>query len=385
MKFISRESVRTACYVVAWIALADWVIGAALRPGSTRTPDLQRYFEYGRSVEGKLTLMLAGLRGDKILTAGWLDERLLQQLPRAPEPGTDLLVAAYGQSFTMNAVNGAASIDKGMTLRPIGGPGAPASHSYWAYRMDAPLRKADVVVFGVLSSTVGQLASTSGLIWMFENPAPFTFPRYRVVAGRLVEELPLIRSEAEFRADFGARSPKWQDFKRQLATSDKGYDAFTFSESFTDASTVARLIRRGWVAHRQSYDDGVYTPERGFDADSDELQTLKQLLREMDKSTRSRGERLIVLLLHTRGYADRLHAALKETLDSAHIEYLSTHALFSANDPSNFLPDGHYVPSANDALSRALQHLVRREGAIREAPATEPTHSPLPTPTHKTN
>ena len=94
MKFISRESVRTACYVVAWIALADWVIGAALRPGSTRTPDLQRYFEYGRSVEGKLTLMLAGLRGDKILNAGWLDERLLQQLPSAPESGADLLVAA---------------------------------------------------------------------------------------------------------------------------------------------------------------------------------------------------------------------------------------------------------------------------------------------------
>ena len=364
MNFNSRESLRVACYVVAWIALADWAIGAALRPGSTRAPDFQRYFEYGRSVEGKLAHMLNGLRDDRIIESGWIDQEQLKQLPSTLEPGTDMLVATYGQSFTMNAVNGAAAVDKRMTLRRVGGPGAPASHSYWAYRMDAPLRKADVVVFGVLSSTVGQLASMSGLIWLFENPAPFTFPRYRVMADQLLEELPLIRSEAEFRTAFGTRSPRWQDFKRQLAVSDKGYDTLTFSESFTDASTVARLIRRGWVAHHQSYDDGVYSPERGFDAESQELRTLKQLLLAMDASTRSRGERLIVLLLHTRGHGDSLYSALRDTLESAQIEYLSTHTMFSANDPSNFLPDGHYAPRANDALSRAVQQLVRSRAPL---------------------
>ena len=151
MNFITRESLRVACYVVAWIALADWAIGAALRPGSTRAPDFQRYFEYGRSVEGKLAHMLNGMRDDRIIESGWIDQEQLKQLPSTLEPGTDMLVATYGQSFTMNAVNGAAAVDKSMTLRRVGGPGAPASHSYWAYRMDAPLRKADVVVFGVLA------------------------------------------------------------------------------------------------------------------------------------------------------------------------------------------------------------------------------------------
>lgn len=372
MGFFSRESVRIAIYVVAWMALADWAIGMALAPGRNRMPELQRYFEYGRSVEGKLGQMVSGVRDGRILGAGWLDPEQLKQLPSAPEAGKDLLVAAYGQSFTLNAINAAAALDQGMTLRPVGGPGSPASHSYWAYRVDAPLRKADVVVFGVLSSTVGQLSSMSGLISMFENPAPFTFPRYRVIAGKLEEEQPLIRSEAEFRAAFSARSPQWQDFKRQLATTDKGYDRFTFSESWIDASTVGRLLRRGWVAHHQGYDDGVYSAENGFDAGSDEVRTLRQILVDANALARSRGERMIVLLLHTKGHGNRLHAVLEDTLEGAHIEYVSTHALFSANDPANFMPDGHYVAPANEALARALQQLVRRKTTAPGAAAMPP-------------
>ena len=363
MRLMSRDSLRVACLVLAWMALADWAIGVALKPDARRFPELQRYFEYGRSIEGKLFHMMTGLRDGRILSAGWIDQEQLKQLPSKAKPGSDLLVAAYGQSFTLNAVNGAASIDQGLTLRNIGGPGAPASHSYWAYRADAPLRRADVVVFGVLSSTVGQLASMSGLISMFENPAPFTYPRYRMVAGRLEEELPRIRSEAEFRAAFAARSTQWQAFERQLEASDKGYDAFTFSESWIDASTVGRLVRRGWVAHRRDYDDGVYSPEQGFDPDSEEVRALRQILLELDAATRSRGERLIVLLLHTQGHSDRLHAVLKDELRAARVEYLSTHALFSANDPGNFLPDGHYAPLASEALSRELRNLIRRRAA----------------------
>lgn len=359
MRSVSRESLKVAFLVVVWMVVADWAVGTAFRPGATRLPELQRYFEYGRSVEGKLAQMVTGVRDGRILSAGWIDAQQLQQLPAVPSQGTDLLVAAYGQSFTMNAINAAADLDKHLTVRRVGGPGAPASHSFWAYRVDAPMRKADVAVFGVLSSTVGQLSSSSGLIWMFENPAPFTFPRFRVVEGRLQEELPLIRSEAEFRDAFAARGPHWEAFKRQLAANDKGYDAFTFSESWVDASTIGRLIRRGWVAHHQAYDDGVYSPERGFDPGAEEVRTLRQILLEANALARARGERLIVLLLHTKGHGDRLHAVLKDTLERAQIEYLSTHALFSANDPSNFLPDGHYAVAANDALSSALQQRIR--------------------------
>jgi len=357
---ISRDSLKIALYLVVWLALADLVIGWAFAPGRSRVPELQRYFEYGRSVEGKLAQMVSGARDGRILQAGWIDEERLRQQPSAPRDGADMLVAAYGQSFTLNAINRSAELDKAMTVRLAGGPGAPASHSYWTYRMDAPLRKADAVVFGVLSSTVGQLSSMSGLIPMFENPAPFTYPRYRLVDDRLVEELPVIRSEADFRAAFAERGAAWQDFRQQLAASDKGFDRFTFSESWVDRSTVGRLVRRGWVAHHDGYDVGVYSPQDGFDAGSEEMRVLGRMLVEADALARSRGERFIVLLLHTKGHGDRLHHALSGVLDHARIEYISTHAYFSANDPVNFLPDGHYVKRANDALARALHERLRQ-------------------------
>jgi hypothetical protein len=333
MGFISRRSLRITLYVVIWMALADLAIGLAFAPGRSRIPELQRYFEYGRSVEGKLSQMLSGARDGRIVQAGWIDEEILRRQPATPRDGSDMLVAAYGQSFTLNAINRAAELDKALTVRLAGGPGAPASHSYWAYRMDAPLRKADAVVFGVLSSTVGQLSSMSGLIPMFENPAPFTYPRYRVVDDRLVEELPLIRSEAAFRTAFAERGAAWQAFREQLAASDKGFDRFTFSESWIDRSTVGRLARRGWVAHHDGYDVGVYSSHDGFDPESAEVRVLGKLLSEADALAKSRGERFIVLLLHTKGHGDSLHRVLSGVLDRARIEYISTHTHFSANDP----------------------------------------------------
>lgn len=365
MAFFSATSLRIALYTVLWIAAADIAVGLAFAPGRARLAELQRYFEYGRSVEGKLAQMVSGQRDGRIIGAGWIDEDQLRRQPAAPAAGTDLLVAAYGQSFTLNAVNRAAELDKAMTLRNAGGPGAPASHSWRTYKVDAPLRKADAVVFGVLSSTVGQLSSMSGLLPMFENPAPFTYPRYRLVGDRLEEELPLIASEAQFRAAFAQRGAEWQAFRRQLAASDKGYDRFTFDQSWIDASTVGRLARRGWVAHHDGYDAGVYSHEHGFDPQSEPVRVLRRILVEADALARSRGERLVVLLLHTKGHGDRLYRVLGPALDEAGIDYISTHTLFSANDPANFLPDGHYTARPNDALAQALRERLRRPAAPR--------------------
>lgn len=362
------QSALAVVWLLVWLAVADitvnWAFGAGASPG--RAPDLQRYFEYGRSVEGKLARKIAGdpTRRGNTLSAGWIEPDLLAKLPAHPQDGTDLLVAAYGQSFTLNAMAEAAAIDKRITVRPFGGPGAPPSHSYAAYKADAPLRKAPVVVFGVLSSSIGQMGSMSGLIWLFESPAPFTFPRYRASSGQLTEELPVIRSEAEFREAFKNRSSAWQDFKTQLKGHDIGYDRFTFEETPVDSSSIVRLIRRGWVAHRQAYDAGVYVPGVGFNPEAEQVKTLNALLLDLASQTRARDERLIVLLLHTRGQGDHLHAALGGRLKQERIDYVSTHDLFSADDPQNFLRDGHYVAAASTKLSQALLHKIRNGGTL---------------------
>jgi hypothetical protein len=361
-QILSSPSARVLLWVLVWLALFDFGVNLTFGSAAGSKTSLGRYFEYGRSVEGKLERAMAAdpKTEGQILSAGWLSQEELRQRPDRPANGADLLVAVYGQSFAMHAANEMATLDKRITIRGVGGPAAPPSHSYAAYKADVENRKADVVIFGILSASVPDMGSMSGLIWHFENPAPFTFPRYRVRDGQLLEEQPLIRSEAQFKQAFRSRSPEWERFKAQLRKSDRGYDAFTFEQSPADASSIVRLVRRGWVAHHDGYELGVYDPQRGFDPTSEDVQALKAMILDLAQRTHARGERFIVLLMHAKGQSDHLHAALAPFLEQASIEFISTHTLFSANDPTNFLPDSHYQPSVNHRLAQTLASRIRR-------------------------
>ncbi len=371
-------SIRVVLWVVVWLIVIDVCVSTALASRWGRTTSLARYFEYGRSVEGKLVRSVAAdpTKDGAILHAGWIDPNVLRQLPDKPAEATDQLVAVYGQSFSMHAANEAARIDQHLTLRGVGGPAAPPNHSYAAYKADVNLRKADVVVLGVLSTSVGDMGSYSGLIWHFENPAPFTFPRYQLQNGKLTEDLPVIRTEAEFRQAFTQQSPQWQAFKQQLRRNDRGYDRFTFDESVADASSIVRLIRRGWVAHVSGYEKGIYDVEEGFNPKAEDIQALQAMIVDMSRSSQARGERFVVLLLHTLGQSDHLHAVLKDTLDRERVPYISTHTLFSANDPTNFQQDSHYVPAANRKLAEALRAWIRQESPGAALPASGSASAP---------
>jgi len=359
-----RTVLKSAAWTLAWLLLLDVATHLAVRHYALRHPDatLVRYFEYGRSIEAKLdhsTSLPPAAPDAVILAAGWLDPADWKDLPRQPTPGTDRLVAVYGQSFAFNASRAAAQADGHLAVRAIGGPAAPPDHSYAAYLADADNAGADTVVFGILASSVPRMGSMTGMDWTFEHPAPFTFPRYRLQDGRLVAEAPVFRTQQAFRDAFARRDGAWQDFKRQLARNDRGFDPLTFDRTWLDKSEIALLLRRGWAAHGQDYGAGVYDPVRGFDANSETIRVLRAMLVDLQARTRARGQRLIVLLEQDQGYGDTLFRALGPTLAGAGIETLSTHTLFSANDPRNFQADGHYTEQANELLARGLQRLIR--------------------------
>ena len=366
-KLLLGHSANVVLWVIVWLAVVDVGVNFIFGSRAASSTTLGRYFEYGRSVEGKLaqTVVADPKKEGLMLSAGWITPDILQKLPAQPQADSDLLVAVYGQAFSLHAANAAAAMDGHITLRAVGGPAAPPSHAYAGYKVDAPFRKADVVVFGLLSSSIADMGSMSGLIWHFENPAPFTFPRYRLAGSQLTEELPLIRTEADFRQAFIQQSDAWRQFKAQLKTSDRGYDWFTFNKSPADTSSVLRLVRRGWVAHNEAYEDGVYDPRDGFNPQAEDIKVLKAMLVDLSRRTTERNERLVVLLMHTRGQSDHLYAALEGTLKASKIDYISTHTLFSANDPTNFLPDSHYVPAANRKLATALANWIRGTNSPR--------------------
>lgn len=356
-------SLRTALWVLVWLALIDIAVNLTLGTDTVTedTPSLKRYFEYGRSIEGKLARMVAAdpRNGGEMLSTGWIDDDWLRTLPAQREGDDDVMLAVYGQSFSHIASREAAQLDGRITVRGVGGPGAPASHSYAAYKADVKYRQADVVVFGILSWAVPTMGSMSGLISNFESPAPYSYPRYRVVDGKLQETVPVIGTEAQFRAAFTAQGDSWQRYKEQLRAHDRGYRAAVFDASWADHSAIARLLRRGWVSHARFYEDGVFEPGKGFNPESDEIRALQAIAVDMSKRTRDRGERLIVLLLHSQGHADYLYRVMAPTLEAHGIEFISTHALFSSNDASNYLFDGHYTAAANGRLARALQTAIR--------------------------
>jgi hypothetical protein len=349
-----RRRLEILVLTVAWLLLLDMAVGLVVdadRPWSPRIQALARFFDYGRSIEGKLERAI-GPRADRpnaIVSAGWIDPRAWRDLPTAPAQGADLLVAVYGQSFAFNAADAMARLDGHVTLRRIGGPAAPPSHSYAAYRADAPLRKADVVVVGILASSLAHARSISALSWTFESPAPYTYPRFDVREGELAEVAPALQTEADFRHAFAERGGAWQDFMRQLRAHDEGFDRFAFGELpwTLDGSVLVRLLRRGWVAHRQQYRDGPHS------------EVVLALLRRWKARASEAGERFVVVLLQDRTAELSLDGELASALAAAGIRCVSSERLFSSTDPANFQADGHFSEPANARVARALQDAIR--------------------------
>lgn len=358
-----RQTMAITLWLLIWLLVADVAINFAFdpqRPWSAKLQGLTRYFNYGRSIEGKLSDAVGPMadKANPIVHAGWIDPEQWRALPARAAGDANLLIAVYGQSFAGMAAETMQQADGHMTLRVIGAPAAPLSHSFAAYRADAALRKADVVVVGVLASSLAKSGSISALSWTFESPAPYTFPRFSLQDGKLTEMAPLIRTENEFRRAFRARGAAWQDFKRQLILYDEGYDRLAFDQSVLDRSALARLMRRGWVANSQHY--GLKDTAAGID--TAQIQVAVELLRKLREMTSASGERLIVMLLHDRGSGQSLHEALGASLEKLSISHVSTHNLFSSRDSANFVADGHFSEPANKLLAQALLQTVRAGG-----------------------
>ena len=371
-----HSPVKVILWMVIWLLAIDIAINAgfdASRPWSSRVLGLTRYFNYGRSIEGKLADILgpAADRPDPIVHAGWIDSRQWHDLPSKSTGNGDLSVAVYGQSFAFDAAKAMQELDGQMTLRLIGGPAAPLSHSFAAYRADAPTRKVDVVVVGILASSFARSGSISALSWTFESPAPFTFPRFSFDHGTLTEVDPRFTTEQDFRAAFRDKGEVWRQFKEQLKTYDKGYSALVFNESMFDHSALVRLMRRGWASSLRQYDSEEKESDGSPRYDQAQTQIAVELLRRLQQLTSAAGERLVVVLLHDRGFDRSLYRALGRPLAELNIPYVSTHEFFSSRDPGQFISDGHFIEPANRAVARALRHTIRSTYGMARTPATK--------------
>ncbi|MFI5306320.1 MAG: hypothetical protein ACHQ53_03145, partial [Polyangiales bacterium] len=311
---------------------------------------LQRYFEYGRSTEGKLRWQIRRDTHTSLLAqVGLLAAPTDQPQPERAQQG-HMLVAGYGQSFTGHILSAAAEMDPRIEPRLLGGPGAPLSHSFKLYEQDRHKHEASIVVLGVLASSLPMLMTLTTMTYAFEHPAPYTYPRYSMRHGRLDELDPHITSLTEFRSAL-ADDARFRAFRAQLEAHDEAFDPWVFDAGPLDYSLIGRCMRRALGQRSQHRFLERFHTAGGFTNAGGLLDTADALLAEFARTARADGKQPFVLLFNDRGYRDDLYRALGPRLQAHGIEFLSSHELAPPSDARTFIPDGHFRPELDRALA----------------------------------
>ncbi len=364
-----RKIVLTGVWILFFLFVFDVSINFLFPypsdPRVTSPGQLKTYFEYGRSVEGKLSRMVGPTdeSSSLIAQAGWLDPELWRKLnlPISRTPGKDLLIAIYGMSFSQQVGAAMAAEDSKLTIRSVAGPSAPPNYSFAAYNLDRGRHQADVVMLGVLASSVKAIRTMNGMTWQFEAPAPYTYPRYFVEEGKLKAIWPKLLSLAQLRAALQDKQ-QWNAYVTQLREYDQFFNSFLFKRNLLDRSVIVRLIRRAWAQRYQMMITNQSHGPAGFNSKL-EIPVLRAIVAKFAATARGDGKMPIVLILNDRGYDDHLFQALKPTLENASIPYVSTHNIAPATDLRNFIGDGHFTPSVNKLIAEAALKLLNKHFA----------------------
>jgi hypothetical protein len=352
-------------WTVGVLVLLDVGVGSAFRlprdPGLLPTT-FQAYFNYGRSMEGKLRQLLGATPGQDalIVNAGWLSRECDRQMSVPPDK---LGIEIYGMSFSNRIADQLASQDRGLAIQHFGGPAAPLSHSYACFvqRDESGLERAPVQIIGVLGGSVRRVLTISGLTTSFEQPMPFTYPRFTLNEnGHLVAHWSSIESPDDLHAALADRN-KWNAFLQELATWDAFYAPELFSANVADYSVLLRMTRRAWAQHLLRDRTAALGINTAFDGASEVAAIMRAMLTDFAVRARTRGRRPIVLLFEDRGYGGVLSGMLAATLRANGVDFLTSASFAPTDDPSKFLPDGHFTSAVDAEMAGAVLRLIGRK------------------------
>jgi hypothetical protein len=361
-----NPKIRGAAITGLWFLTALVSFDAAINrlfpsdPLNTSPGAVKLYFDYGRSTEAKISRQLGATdqTSAPIARAGWLDDMQNSAKLSSSTAAQHHLIALYGMSFVQHVGEAMQAVDPSLELRMLLGPAAPPNHSFAAYQRDRG-QQADVVIFGILASSVKAMDAMSGMTWTTDFPPPFTFPKYQVQNSQLEATMPLVNSLPQLRQ--AEQNPQqWQAFVAQLQQHDRFFDPFTFHHNWLDNSAIVRLLRRSWAKNHQDQVMRQIHDQNGFKSDWQQAAVLKQMVQEFAATARQDGKLPIVLLFNDRGYADHLYQLLQPTLAAANIPYVSTHEIAPATDGRNFVSDGHFTKEVDQKIAVKVLDLMQQ-------------------------
>lgn len=361
------KTTRAIICILVYLALLDILVNFLFRypedPHETDPSFLQSYFDYGRSVEGKLQWMTRPSveASAPRVDGGWLkgDRRLA--LPSKKENEEQILVALYGMSHTEELWKSIQEIDRRFLIRGFMAAGAPPNWSYAAYEFDRGRHQADVAVIGILTDSVYPVTATTGMTAFFDSSFPYTFPRYTLQEGALQALHPPFYNARGYLEYFYDRS-QWNSYREWLGKNDKYYDGLLFKSSIADHSAFLRLLRRAYAERqKQKLTRTVYT-KSGFVETSEEIVILREMVRAFAASARRDGIVPVVYIVNNQGRGDHLYRVLKPTLERHAIPYLSTHLICPPDDPHVYLPQNSHFTHAKDLeLAGAMIGIIEKE------------------------
>ncbi|RLJ36201.1 hypothetical protein BCF46_3891 [Litoreibacter meonggei] len=352
------------------LVVLDLAVAGILHLAETRgaVTSLVRFFEYGRSVPGKLDRWIEnpGLK-DSLFKVAWLPAEMDKsaQRFRDEDAGAGPVLRSYGMSFSGRILNGAKKADPELSFDLHGGPAAPPNLVYEAFLRDQPNRRSgDIAILGLLSSSVSAMSAMSNRTWNFEQPAPLTYPVFHLddantVEGGLRAVHPLVESMADelaLREDPQAA----QDWAAQLEAEDALYVKAAFYWPGLDASPFVRLVRRA-LAISTIQDRKRELIQNTQDYDYPEV--LRRMIGQFARSARADGLIPVVFLIQSRQQGDPdLLAIARPVLDADDIVYFATTEHFDPQDSSGFQPDGHYTRTVDAMFGEALIGTFERAG-----------------------
>jgi hypothetical protein len=360
---LRRRILSIVLWTVGALILIDVSVGLAFRlPSDPRraSSSLQNYFDYGRSIEGKLRREVGSTpeQDAAIVKAGWLDD-CNYDTSFSPDK---LTFDVYGMSFSEMIADQMVRLDPGLASQSFAGPGAPPNHSYACFinRIEAKRKLASIQILGVLASSIPRMETITGLTTSFEAPQPFTYPRYSLAPdGHLAGYSPSISTPEDLRTAL-ANPIKWRVFLDELATHDDFYAQRVFQADVFDHSVLARLIRRAWGQRVLRARTSALRTDDEFSGAPDIAPVLRAMLIDFANRARRAGERPIVILIEDRGYGGALSAIAAQALRTNHIDFITTSEIVSPDDTGNFVPNGHFTAAVNEKIARAVLELLGR-------------------------
>lgn len=355
-----RQTLIVFGLTIAFLAVMDAVVATTLNwaERSGRLGGLVQYFEYGRSVPGKLEKWEHNpeARGN-LYDVAWRADQLsdVDQVNTLSEPQGAPVIRSYGMSFVNNILRKAVEQSPEIMWDAHAGPGAPPNYTYAYFEDDGANRNAgDIVVLGILSSSIPAMTAHSNSTWVFEQPAPFTYPIYEPSNGQLNRVDPIVETAASHRAlaSDPAKKRMWYD---QLSENDPFFDKRVYGFPQLDASPFIRLVRRSWATSHIATTEAEILRGGGYPF----AEALRLMISEFAATARADEQFPVVMLIQSNDPRDvDLLKLAQPTLAQYDIAYLATAELHNPQDPSGFEPDGHFKSDIDQIFSNRFLELI---------------------------